>query len=115
MSKRPSNLKAGFFNYSVDFIVPSFGGEHGETDRENKTIHIYDRGSEELNRETLLHEILHVAHDDAFVFEGEHADEAEERSIRILSPKLMQYFRDNPELTKYLFLDEPEEEGEPNE
>lgn len=110
--KRPDALKAGFFTYSIDFENPNFSGDHGETDLENKSITVYNRGYEEVNRETLLHEILHVACHDSFIFTGDRADELEERMIRILSPKLMQYFTDNEDITNYLFKESEEENDE---
>jgi hypothetical protein len=109
MKKRPSSFKAGYFEYELYFDSTKVTSDHGETDTENKILTVYDRNSEDLNRETLFHELMHVACDDSYVFEGDHADDLEERMIRILSPKLMQIFRDNPELSEYLFIEGEED------
>lgn len=109
MKTKPSSIKAGYFTYDIEFNTRSITDAHGETDTDNKTITIHDRRSEELNRETLFHEILHVAFADSFVFEGDKADDLEERAIRIISPRLIQIFRDNPDLSRYLFYDTEED------
>lgn len=112
MKKKPSNIKAVYYTYDIEFNTTSISDDHGETDTNNKIVTIYDRHSEVVNRETLFHEMMHIACDDSFLYVGEKADELEERMIRILSPKIMQMLRDNKELSRYLFFDEEEEYDE---
>jgi len=55
--------KLGPFRYKVVF-QESGGEEHGETDVDEKVIRINTRFSKEAQRETLLHELMHVAYED---------------------------------------------------
>lgn len=103
-NKRPSSVRALYYRYDINFDKKSVTSDHGSTDTESKVINITDRDNEEMTKEVLFHELLHVAFDDSFAFEGDNADDEEEKIVRILSPRLMQMFRDNPELSSYLFF-----------
>ena len=79
-----------------------------KTEIANKTVTIYKQDNEEIERETLFHEILHVVgedkYDSIFSFEPEKKElDREENLIRLLSPSLMQVLCDNKELARYLF------------
>ena len=80
---------------------------YGKTDTSTKTITIYKCKNDEITRETLLHELLHVVMEDkaeaVFNFESDSKSyDKEENLIRLISPVLMQLIMDNPELWRYL-------------
>ena len=80
---------------------------YGKTDSSTKTITIYKCKNDEITRETLLHELLHVVMEDkaeaVFNFESDTKSyDKEENLIRLISPVLMQLIVDNPELWQFL-------------
>ena len=80
---------------------------YGKTDSHNKVVTIYKCKNEEIVRETLLHELLHVVMEDkaeaVFNFESDTKSyDKEENLIRLISPVLMQLINDNPELWQFL-------------
>jgi Zn-dependent peptidase ImmA (M78 family) len=81
------------------------GSDHGSTDTDEKRIYINTNFKEECQRETLLHELLHVAFMDCSLFKHpiENDEDQEEFLIRYASPKIFQMFRDNEELKEFIF------------
>ena len=107
----PKKVRIGCFSYDLKIHEQAVNqGTHGDTCLEKKLINIFNNGNSEVSRETLLHEILHPAFEDIVKalfpeLKQEEADEREEQIIRLLSPRLMQIFRDNKKITKFLFED----------
>jgi len=106
MAIRPKRFKAGFFMWSIKWSIDKVDDAFGKTDMNRKVITIYGQDNQEIDRETLMHELLHVALEDKIdtVFDGDKKnDEKEESLVRLLSPTLIQILSDNKKLTKYLF------------
>ncbi len=106
---RPSKFKAQCFTYKINWHNSS-SGDHGETCTDSKEILIKNNIKEEIAKETLCHEVCHVLCEDLIelitaAVRGDMKDEdVEEKLIRLLSPRMMQVFKDNPSLTRYLYL-----------
>ena len=97
-------VKLGCFNYHIHF-QPNDGDDHGSTSTENKTIFICSSDPIEVQQETLLHELQHVAYEDCSLFKHPivDADEQEESLIRYSNPKLLMYLNDNKWLKEFIF------------
>ncbi len=99
----PHKIKLGYFVYSLrlEQHVIGNGDElcYGLTDFERMEIQIDAKQSTQMQRETLFHELLHVALHDCGLVESD----LEEKLIRVISPRVMQFMQDNPELVKVLF------------
>ena len=80
-------------------------GDHGSTNLDDKNIFINSKRPLQVQKETLLHEIQHVAYDDCPLFKHQikDADEMEESLIRFSNPRLFMYLRDNAWLREFLF------------
>ena len=106
--RKPLKFKSGFFSWKIIWSKERTDEMFGKTDITNKTVTIYKQENEEIERETLFHEILHVVgedkYDSIFYFEPEKKDiDKEENLIRLISPALMQVLCDNKDLARYLF------------
>ena len=104
---KPTKFKSGFYTWKIIWSEEKVEDCFGKTDIGSKSIIIYSQDNAEIERETLLHEILHVALDDKcdaiFGSEGGKFDEKEETLIRLLAPVMMQILCDNRELQNFLF------------
>ena len=78
--------------------------DHGSTDVDNKEIYINTKYNEEVQRETLHHEILHAALLD-FPNMGKEmdSDKQEEDIIRYISPILVTIYRENKWLRDFIY------------
>ena len=96
-------LKAGCFTYTVYFQPTD--ADHGATNLDNKIIIIDNKRPLETQKETLLHEIQHVAYEDCSLFEHpiNDAEKQEESLIRFSNPRLFQILRDNKWVKEFLF------------
>jgi len=104
--KRPTYFKLGIFDWEIRYHT-SPSDLHGETNRDTRKIDIYTNGfNEQVIKDTLLHECLHVCFEDitetAFKMDSK-ADEIEEQLIRLLNPRIHSLFTDNEELRDYIF------------
>jgi len=82
--------------------------EMGLTERDHAHISITNdpRIPDEMLRETLLHELLHVVLDNTLPLSAglnNNAEDIEENLIRVVSPRLFHLFNENPELLHYIF------------
>lgn len=103
MVKKPTKLKCGAFTYTIVFNEWD-ASDYGSTEEGDKKIYINTRFNEETQRETLLHEIQHVAYVDCPLFHNlPSEDKLEEELIRYTNPKIFQILRDNPAITRWLF------------
>ena len=95
--------KLGFYTYTIHFKRIQ-DENHGLTDLETKEIWINNKRSEEIQRETLFHELLHVASEDIPAFTlKEYSGDREEDTIRFQSPRIMQYLTENDWLREFIF------------
>ena len=101
---KSKKAKLGFFTYSIRFVKQP-EENCGETDIHNKDIWINTRYSEEVQRETLMHELLHVALDDCSALKVEEMkpNDREEDIVRTMSPRLMQFMCDNKWIRELLY------------
>lgn len=104
---KPTKFKSGFYTWKIIWSEEKVEDCFGKTDIGTKSIVMYSQDNSEIERETLLHELLHVALDDKceaiFGYEGGKLEDKEENMIRLLSPVMMQILSDNPELHNFLF------------
>lgn len=100
---KSKKAKLGFFTYSIYFKTIS-NENHGITDLETKEIWINNKDALELQRETLFHELLHVASEDIPAMKlEEYKGDREEDTIRFQSPRMMQYMCDNKWIREFLY------------
>ena len=104
---KPESFKAGFYTWSIVWSEEPPEEAFGKTDTTSKKVTIYKIENEEIERETLFHEILHVALDDTaeaiFGYEVEKKDcDKEENLVRLLSPQLLQILTSNPKLASFI-------------
>jgi len=79
----------------------------GITNTDTKTIHIYTKDRDkQTNLETTLHELHHMVlfdlADAIFLHETEKVPVKEENAIRLTSPRLFQFVRENKEFCRWL-------------
>lgn len=106
--KKPVSFLSGYYKWTIYWSKERAEELFGKTDSSTKTITIYQCESKQIEKETLLHELLHVALEDKsdaiFNYEPESkSHDKEENLIRLLSPALMNILADNKDLAKYLF------------
>lgn len=96
--------KLGGFEYRVIFRHDS-DDDFGKTCLAEKTIWINDRYSKQVQRETLLHELLHVALEDCPLVEFpiDKKGDMEEALVRFISPRMFQFLQDNPKLKQFIW------------
>jgi Zn-dependent peptidase ImmA (M78 family) len=96
-------IKVGCFTYTVHFQTTD--SDHGATNPDTKVIIINNKSNLDVQRETLLHELQHVAFDDCSLFEYPipDAEKQEEAIIRFNNPRLFQILRDNKWVREFLF------------
>ena len=100
-------VKIGIFSYKVltsDYSNLPF---HGETTTDNKEICISTAHSEQEVRDTVMHEFLHAIMEDLFESLFPELDETaagkkEEAFVRLLTPRMLQFIKDNPKWINYL-------------
>jgi Zn-dependent peptidase ImmA (M78 family) len=98
------SAKLGFYTYTINFKRLS-DENHGETDTNTKEMWINTRFSDEIQRETLFHELLHVSLEDcpSLRIEEMKAGDREEDIVRCISPRMVQYLADNDWLREFIF------------
>ena len=104
--KRPTSFQLGVFNWSIKYHS-SPSEMHGETHRDTKTIDIFTKDyDEQVIKDTLLHECLHVVFEDitdtVFRMEAK-SEDIEEQIVRLVTPRIHSLFTDNEELREYIF------------
>jgi len=97
--KIPNKIQCSCFEYSIEEHSRSeMGDSMGDLNRETKVIRITKDLEQQVKKETLLHELLHVTLDDYSI-----EDDLEEKIVRLLSPRIMELFKRNPKLLEVLF------------
>lgn len=101
--KQPSTLKMGCITYKI--VWTDLDDLHGDTDKSKKIIRINKGDSQDVQQETLFHEILHVAMEDMgyLKFNYTEKDDQEEDIIRYISPRLVLALRESPEVLNFIF------------
>ena len=105
--RKPTKFKCGCYNWQIYWSQEEADEMYGKTDSSTKVVTIYKCKNDEITRETLLHELLHVVMEDKaeaiFNFDSDSKNyDKEENLIRLISPVLMQLIMDNPELFDFL-------------
>ena len=105
--RKPTKFKCGCFTWKIYWSEEEADEIYGKTDTHTKTVTMYAHKNQEIVRETLLHELLHVVMEDkaeaVFNFDPDKKEyDKEENLIRLISPVLMQLIIDNPELVDFL-------------
>ena len=97
-------VSLGFYDWRV-VIRNQYRSEDGsevlgETDVNNTKVYVDDAYPDQVIKETLMHELLHVC----FAHSGLNLkDNLEEKIVQTLSPRIMELFTKNKHLKKYLF------------
>lgn len=103
--KPPRFIHVGPYEYSVDqgtvAVAALDAGDDGSCDFHDVRITVNPARPEQVQRDTLLHEVLHAI--GALTgLRAELGDEAEERVVSRLGSALLDTLRRNPELVEYL-------------
>lgn len=110
MTTLPHHVRVGAHRYQVttDSAIGDRGA-NGETYRERCQVVMNPNLAPTMEREVLLHELLHAVWGAGALVSIDHpASAVEEQVCHALAPPLLQLLRDNPELLAYLA-------GEPTE
>ena len=103
---RPTFFKIGSYRWTIEYLDVE-SDNHGLTYYDRREIQIYTRDRDEITiRDTLCHEILHVAFQDVFSILAKIEDrvsEIEEHAIRLVTPRLMDIYQSNKELVNYIY------------
>lgn len=104
--KRPVSFRLGTFDWTVKYLDVE-SDIHGDTDKDTRIIRVFvSRDNEQVIKDTLLHECLHVCLED--IVDTTHRmedkpDVIEEQTVRLLTPRIHSLFSDNGELRDYIF------------
>jgi Zn-dependent peptidase ImmA (M78 family) len=106
------SVQIGFYTWSITFRTEPEG--YGSSSSNHKSIVIANQYPLQVQRETLMHEILHAIQSemdlvkslkDLATSEGDDdsiEDKMEERINRALSPNICQVFNDNPLVANFI-------------
>lgn len=102
--KLPKKFKVGCIVWRLSFEDLEEQGVHGDTDKEKKVVRIHTKDARDVQRETLFHELMHVAMEDCSVLKHSYSDkyDQEEDLIRYISPRLVLILQENPELSDFI-------------
>lgn len=99
----PSKIIVGLLTYSVKFKTKEdLPGLYGQTDLETQEIWLVEKLEPGQLRETLWHELLHVAIHAGTAREGLKGELSEDQIIERVSPAQVMILRDNPRLRTWL-------------
>ena len=105
---RPTSFKFQTFDWVIMYTDQE-SAYHGTTERDTKEIMINLRVavSEQLIKDALLHELLHVVNEDVFKALGDMDEvkwyDKEEHQIRFVTPRLNMLLKNNPGIVTYLW------------
>lgn len=97
----PKKVKVGPFWFDIiyaDLASINRSDSVGYTLFEKKEIYIDKNYHEDLQAETLMHELLHVIH----IVAGIKREDDEEQVVRMASPLMYGILKENPSLVKFL-------------
>lgn len=102
--KEVKEAKVGCFTYKIRF-QKSADDDCGSTDLTIKEIYINTAFDLQIQKETLFHELLHVAFEDCPILDKKYEkdDDKEEDVVRFISPRLVQILQDNPWIPEFIF------------
>lgn len=99
--RKPRKVRIMGADYKIVFKrLPDLFGKCNYTDR---VIFINTDHSEAIQRESLLHELLHAILEECSEIDEAECKDREEKVIRYMSPRLFQIMCDNPRFSDYLF------------
>ncbi len=98
-------VKINGFDWKIIYAKAKVADRFGETNLSSKEITIFSTDNEQIIKETLQHEILHVLLEDIIPIIVKISDDevAEETLIRLVSPRLFTCMKENPKLSEYLW------------
>ncbi len=91
-------MKVGPYTWTVHFSPEAENGGVGHTDFKTQVISVAEDQHPQQERDTVLHEVLHVA----MFLAGMNGHELEESLIQRLTPVLLMVLKDNPNFAGYL-------------
>ncbi len=105
--KPPVRVKVSPYNVPVRFDKEAMAAAsaNGAYLPDLHTILLAPNNGPDMERETLLHEVIHAVWSQTFLdvkYPDEEGDSEGEAIIRELSPRLLAVLRDNPKLVEYL-------------
>lgn len=104
-SELPKKIKIGYFTVNINYVHDLRDDKGnlllGISTTDTATIDINIDYTDQIIKETLLHEIMHFLLSDTALFPEEYVN-LEEDLIRVLSPKTMELLVTNKKLTKFL-------------
>src|SRR5271169_6288999 len=106
-AKMPESVLVGALRYTVStdpagFLlvqVPEGDTLYGLTDKSELVIYLNPVCGQDRQKQTLMHEVIHAAWDEAQLDGGKHD---EEKIATFLGPMLTRVIRDNPSLIAWL-------------
>jgi hypothetical protein len=107
--KIPKSVRVGPFDFGIVVDKSAITEEeadqrsplYGSTDKKKARIVLHPQNAECVQRETLLHEVLHAVNCVSAI-DADMGTEDEERFVRRTAPVLLSVLRDNPHLVAYL-------------
>jgi Zn-dependent peptidase ImmA (M78 family) len=100
---KSKKAKLGYFTYIIHFKRIQ-DENHGLTDLETKEIWVNNKDDLQIQRDTLFHELLHVASEDVPSLKlKDYEGDREEDTIRFQSPRMMQFLADNKWIRTFLY------------
>lgn len=108
IEKKPTSFKYETFEWTIKYTDQE-SQLHGEAlvDTKEILIHLRVAKSDQMIRDALLHELLHVVSENIFKALGDMEEtkfyDKEEHYIRLVTPRLNALLKDNPEIIKYLW------------
>ena len=104
---RPEIFHHGAYCWEIKYLDLE-NEDHGQTMYDKKEIHIFVHNKDEVTiKDTLMHELLHVASEDVFKIihnpDEEETSKMEENFILLVTPRLMNIFLSNKQLVSYLW------------
>ena len=99
-----SKIKISNFQYKIIESSFSGGDTSGETCLHKKEILINRHSDLQTTQDTVLHEAVHALCEDIFEALGnsEDVEKREESFVRLFTPRLLQFVRDNPKWLEFL-------------
>lgn len=104
MTKIPKKIKVGPFEYAVELL---HGGQanaenvFGKANHNQRKIILADDNSEQQQKNTLLHEVIHAVWR-VWGMDFQHEKDTEEQVVTVLANGLHTVMLDNPKLFSYL-------------
>lgn len=105
--KPPESIDLGPYTIPVrfDFEAMKASGNNGAYMQDLSTILLQENNSEDIERDSLMHECFHAIWSQTFLdmkYDDDDHQSAGEEIILELAPRILELLRRNPDLVKYL-------------